>query len=73
METDQLPGDGGQVGEVLVDDFPQLGMADAKRAADHHQHTRDGRVEETGAQYALSDHAGRAEDDDFHGQTPGRG
>src|SRR5882757_3107030 len=50
-----------------MDELAQLRMRQPRRAAADRQHKLDSRVGERLAERALPDHAGRSEDDHFHG------
>src|SRR5580692_4552427 len=57
------------VGEVPVDDFAQLRLARAERAAPDREHGFDSGIEQAFAQHPLPDHSGSAEQDDLHRST----
>ena len=58
--------DRGEIGEILVQYFPQLGVLQSGRAAPDHQHAFNGGIDQAFAQHALANHAGGAEQDHFH-------
>jgi probable blue pigment (indigoidine) exporter len=62
----QLLPDGRDIGEIRKRHLAQLGVRDAGRRADHGDDLIDVRRQQTLAQHALADHAGRTEDHDLH-------
>jgi probable blue pigment (indigoidine) exporter len=62
-----------EVGEVVDPYLVQLRVGDAGRRAGRDEHLLDVRCEQTLAQDALADHAGRAEDGDLHRISPSVG
>ena len=52
--------------KLPCDDFAQLGVLLSGRAAPDREHALDAGIEQAFAQHALPDHAGGAEQDDFH-------
>src|SRR5664279_3055450 len=66
VEAGELGFDRGEIEEIAVHDFAQLGIALPGRAAPDREHAFDTGIEQAFAQHALSDHSGCAEQDDFH-------
>ncbi len=62
----ELGFDRGEIREVAVQHFMQLGILQSGRAAPDHQHALDAGIDQAFAQHALPDHAGGAEQDHFH-------
>ena len=58
--------DRGKIEEIIMQDLPQFRMLLSSRAASDHQHALDISINKAFAQHALPDHAGSAEQDDFH-------
>jgi hypothetical protein len=55
-----------KIEEIVMHDFAQLGMLLSGRAAPDRKHAFNAGIEQALAQHALPDHAGGAEQDDFH-------
>src|ERR1700712_3699408 len=58
--------DGREIGEITVHDLAQLGVMLPGRAAPDREYAFDSGIDQAFAQHALPDHAGGAEQDDFH-------
>src|SRR5712671_3325976 len=58
--------DRGKIREIVVAEFAQFWMAPPGRAAPDREHAFNAGINQAFAQDALPDHAGAAEQDDFH-------
>ena len=72
-ETEKAGVVSGQIGfdrriiqEIIVPDFVQLDVSAPGRATPDRKHALNPGIEQAFAQYALPDHSGGAEQDDFH-------
>jgi hypothetical protein len=66
VEAGEFGFDRGEIEEIVVHDFVQLGIALSRRAAPDREHSFDRGIEQAFTQDALPDHSGSAEQDDFH-------